>query len=188
MNGTARGGGTPGRPLDDVAAAILTLSDTVARGQGADASGDVIAAFLADMGATIVRRDVLTDDRETISARLTEYADQDRVALVLTTGGSGLAARDVTPEATLAVVDRLAPGLVEAARAQTSAKTSLAMLSRAVAGVRGRTLIINLPGSPNGVREWLDVLAPVLPHAVRILRGDAGPWGRDHRTDIAHKG
>ena len=172
------------RPLDGVRAAILTLSDTVARGQGADASGDVIAEVLAGLGATIIRRDVLTDDRDAISARLIDYADRDSAALVLTTGGSGFAPRDVTPEATLAVVDRLAPGLVEAARVQTAAKTPLAMLSRAVAGVRGRTLIVNLPGNPKAVREWLDVLVPVLHHAVRLLKDDAQPWGQDHRFDV----
>jgi len=171
-------------PLDGVRAAILTLSDTVARGQGADTSGDVIAEVLAGLGATIIRRDVLTDDRDAISARLIDYADRDGAALVLTTGGSGFAPRDVTPEATLAVVDRLAPGLVEAARVQTAVKTPLAMLSRAVAGVRGRTLIVNLPGNPKAVREWLDVLVPVLHHVVRLLKGDAKPWGQDHRFDV----
>ncbi len=184
--GTVTGGGK--RPLEGVPVAILTLSDTVARGQGTDSSGDLITDTMVGLGATIIRRDVLTDEQDAISARLVEYADRDGAALVLTTGGSGLAPRDVTPEATLAVVDRLAPGLVEAARAQTMAKTPLAMLSRAIAGVRGRTLIVNLPGSPSGVREWLEVLAPVLPHAVRIVRGDPGPWGRDHRADIAQKG
>ncbi|MGH2360836.1 MAG: MogA/MoaB family molybdenum cofactor biosynthesis protein [bacterium] len=170
-------------PLAGVNAAILTLSDTVARGQGADTSGDVIAEVLAGLGATIVRRDVLTDDREAISARLIEYADRMGVNLVLTTGGSGFAPRDVTPEATLAVVERLAPGLVEAARSQTFVTTPLAMLSRAVAGVRTRTLIVNLPGSPTAVGEWLAVLAPVLPHAVRLLKGDGPAWGQDHRSD-----
>ncbi len=184
--GTVTGGGK--RPLEGVPVAILTLSDTVARGQGTDSSGDLITDTMVGLGATIIRRDVLTDEQDAISARLVEYADRDGAALVLTTGGSGLAPRDVTPEATLAVVDRLAPGLVEAARAQTMAKTPLAMLSRAIAGVRGRTLIVNLPGSPSGVREWLEVLTPVLPHAVRIVRGDTGPWGRDHRADIAQKG
>ena len=170
-------------PLAGVNAAILTLSDTVARGQGADTSGDVIAEVLAGLGATIVRRDVLTDDREAISAGLIEYTDRMGVNLVMTTGGSGFAPRDVTPEATLAVVERLAPGLVEAARSQTSAGTPLAMLSRAVAGVRARTLIVNLPGSPKAVGEWLAVLAPVLPHAVRLLKGEGPAWGQDHRSD-----
>lgn len=170
-------------PLDGVPVAILTLSDTVSRGRGADSSGDAIAEILTGAGAVIRRRDVLADERDLISARLIEYADRDGVALVLTTGGSGLAARDVTPEATLAVVERLAPGLVEAARTQTAARTPLAMLSRAVAGVRGRTLIVNLPGSPGGVREWLEVLMPALPHAVRLVAGEGPPWGRDHRAD-----
>jgi molybdenum cofactor synthesis domain-containing protein len=172
-------------PLAGVRVAILTLSDTVAAGRGPDESGEAIAARLSGLGAVIARRDVLTDDRAAISARLIEYADRDDLALVLTTGGSGLAPRDVTPEATLAVIDRLAPGLVEAARLQTLSRTPLAMLSRAVAGVRGHTLIVNLPGSPGAVREWLDVLAPALPHAVKILRGSAGPWGRDHRADLS---
>jgi molybdenum cofactor synthesis domain-containing protein len=170
-------------PLDGVPVAILTLSDTVARGAGADASGDVIAEILTGLGATISRRDVLTDDRDAISARLIEYADRDGVALVLTTGGSGLAPRDVTPEATLAVIDRQAPGLVEAARVQTATKSPLAMMSRAVAGTRGRTLIVNLPGSPKAVREWLEVLSPVFKHAVRLLKGDGPQWGRDHSTE-----
>jgi molybdenum cofactor synthesis domain-containing protein len=157
--------------------AILTLSDTVARGQGADTSGDVIASTLSAHGATIVRRGVLTDDQEAISAALKRYADDDGVALVLTTGGSGLAPRDVTPEATLAVVDRLAPGLVEAARAQTQARTPLAMLSRAVAGALGSALVVNLPGSPKAARESLEVLLPVLPHAVELLAGESGESG-----------
>jgi molybdenum cofactor synthesis domain-containing protein len=153
----------------------------VAKGRGEDRSGEVIADALGTLGARVVRREVLSDDKEAISAALAQMADQDGVALILTTGGSGLGPRDVTPEATLAVVDRLAPGLVEAARAQTHARTPLAMLSRAVAGVRGRTLIVNLPGSPSAVREWLDILLPVLPHAVRLVRGESAPWGRDHR-------
>lgn len=167
--------------MADVTVAVLTLSDTVARGRGEDASGAVIQEAMASLGATVVRRDVLADDRVAIRRRLRQYADRDRVGLVLTTGGSGLGPRDVTPEATLDVVERLAPGLVEAARVQTLGRTPLAMLSRAVAGVRGHTLIVNLPGSPAAVREWLEVLGPVLPHAIRVIRGQTGPWGRDHR-------
>ena len=175
-------------PLDGVPVAILTLSDTVARGQGKDTSGDVVASTLSAQGAVIVRREALSDERDAISAALARFADHDHVTLVLTTGGSGLAPRDVTPEATLAVVDRLVPGLVEVARAQTVSRTPLAMLSRAVAGLRGQTLIINLPGSPTAVREWLEILLPVLPHAVRILRGAAGPWGHDHRGEVSRPG
>lgn len=167
--------------LDGVPVAILTLSDTVARGQGTDTSGEVIASALVALGARIVRREVLEDDRDAISRALIQYADEDRVALILTTGGSGFSPRDVTPEATLAVCDRLAPGLVEAARMRTLERTPLAMLSRAVAGIRGKTLVINLPGSPKAVQEWLEILLPVLPHAVQMAGGDAGVWGRDHR-------
>ena len=169
--------------LEGIPVAILTLSDTVARGQGTDTSGEVIASAVAALGALIVRREVLEDDQEAISRTLIRYADEDRVALVLTTGGSGFSPRDVTPEATLAVCDRLAPGLVEAARIRTLDRTPLAMLSRAAAGIRGRTLVVNLPGSPAAVREWLEILLPVLPHAVRMAGGDAGVWGRDHRLD-----
>jgi len=101
---------------------------------------------------------------------------------VLTTGGSGVAPRDVTPEATLRVVERQVPGIPEAARVATSARSPLAALSRAVAGVRGRTLIVNLPGSPKGVREWMDVLLPILPHAVELLQERPFEWGREHRA------
>lgn len=167
--------------LEGVPVAVLTLSDTVARGQGTDTSGEVLVSALAALGALVVRREVLPDDREAISRALIRYADEDGVALVLTTGGSGFSPRDVTPEATLAVCDRLAPGLVEAARIRTLDRTPLAMLSRAAAGIRGRTLVINLPGSPAAVREWLEILLPVLPHAVQMAGGDAGVWGRDHR-------
>lgn len=167
--------------LEGVPVAILTLSDTVARGQGTDTSGEVIASALTALGALIVRREVLEDDREAIIRALIRYADEDGVALILTTGGSGFSPRDVTPEATLAVCDRLAPGLVEAARIRTLDRTPLAMLSRAAAGLRGRTLVINLPGSPAAVREWLEILLPVLPHAVQMAGGDAGVWGKDHR-------
>lgn len=168
-------------PLEGIPVAILTLSDTVARGQGTDTSGEVIASALAALGALVVRREVLEDDREAIIRALIRYADEDGVALILTTGGSGFSPRDVTPEATLAVCDRLAPGLVEAARIRTLDRTPLAMLSRAAAGIRGRTLVINLPGSPAAVREWLEILLLVLPHAVQMAGGDAGVWGRDHR-------
>ncbi len=169
--------------LEGVRVAVLTLSDTVARGQGTDASGEAIVSALTGLGAQVVRREVLGDDQEAISRALVRYCDEDGVALVLTTGGSGLSPRDVTPEATIAVCDRLAPGLVEAARIRTAKRTPLAMLSRAAAGIRGRTLVINLPGSPAAVREWLEILLPVLPHAVRMAGGEVGVWGRDHRAD-----
>lgn len=162
---------------------MLTLSDSIARGEHADSSGDVVVETVASLGAEVIARDVLPDDAERISARLRAYADELHADLVLTTGGSGVAPRDVTPEATLQVVDRLVPGIGETARARTLAQTPLAILSRGVAGIRGRTLIINLPGSPKGVREWLDVILPVLGHALELLQERPRRWGdpHDHR-------
>lgn len=160
--------------------AVLTLSDRVARGAQADRSGDLIAEIVSRHGGQVVARDVLPDDRERIAARLRAYADQLGADLVLTTGGSGVALRDVTPEATLQVVDRLVPGLVEAARVQTLAATPLAMVARGVAGIRRRTLIVNLPGSPRAVEEWLAVILPALGHAVELLQDRPRPWGEPH--------
>lgn len=150
---------------------ILTLSDRSARGERPDASGPVIRAFAqTELRAEVAAEAVLPDDRAQIEALLRQWCDERRLDVIFTTGGTGFAPRDVTPEATRAVIDREAPGLAEAMRAESLKVTKHAMLSRAVCGLRGRTLIINLPGSPKGVRENLATLAPVLPHAVELLR------------------
>jgi molybdopterin adenylyltransferase len=172
--------GAGGR-LRGVRCGILTASDRVSRGEGPNESGDYLVAALQAEGAEVVAHVVLPDDLEAIARSLADMVDSLRANLVLTTGGSGVAPRDVTPEATLRVVERQVPGIAEAARIATAARTPLAMLSRAVAGIRGRTLIINLPGSPKAVREWMEVILPVLRHAVELLGDTRLEWGREHR-------
>jgi molybdenum cofactor synthesis domain-containing protein len=158
---------------------ILTLSDAGAQGAREDRSGTVIAELLATAGeggaplGAIARRDLLPDDRAAIAATLRSWCDEG-LDLIFTTGGTGLGPRDFTPDATADVIDFPVPGMAEAMRAVSLAKTPLAMLSRAVVGVRGRTLIANLPGSPKGVRECIEALLPALPHALEILRGRGG--------------
>ncbi len=154
---------------------ILTASDRSARGERADASGPALANLIRDRGWIVSRQAILPDDEAMLRAVLTEWADSGEVDVILTTGGTGFAPRDVTPEATRAVIEREAPGLAEAMRSAGLAKTPHAMLSRAVAGIRGRVLIINLPGSPKGALENLEVVLPALEHAVHLLREeDAG--------------
>lgn len=162
--------------------AILTCSDQGARGERTDSSGQWIRGWASSRGAEVKGHRVVPDDRAVIEAALIHFCDVDRVDLVLTTGGTGLGPRDVTPEATLAVVDRQVPGLPERMRAATSALTPTAVLSRAVAGIRGRTLILNLPGNPKGVRECLEAVEDVLPHALAVLTGRIRDHGRaeDH--------
>ncbi|HFC10025.1 MAG TPA: MogA/MoaB family molybdenum cofactor biosynthesis protein [Chloroflexi bacterium] len=152
--------------------AILTVSDRSARGAREDRSGPALADAVRARGWEVAHTAILADDLPALRDTLARWADSDAYDVILTTGGTGFAPRDVTPEATLAVVERLAPGLAEAMRAASLQITPHAMLSRAVAGIRGATLIINLPGSPKAALENLEVIAPVLPHAVSLLRGD----------------
>lgn len=166
--------------LHGVRCAILTASERVSRGEGQDDSGRFLAETIAAEGGEVVRQVVVPDDLEAIAGALVDMADREGADLVLTTGGSGVAPKDVTPEATLRVIERQVPGLPEAARIATAQSSPLAMLSRAVAGVRGRTLIINLPGSPRGVREWMAVILPGLRHAVALLTEKPMTWGQEH--------
>jgi molybdopterin adenylyltransferase len=152
--------------------AVLTLSDKGASGQREDTSGKVLAEMLSSIDGKIEKYEVIPDDRALIQEKLVFYADQLRVDVIATTGGTGIGPRDVTPEATHAVIDKEIPGMAEAMRLAGLQKTPFAMISRAIVGCRGTTLIINLPGSPKGVRENLQAILPAIPHAVEKLKGD----------------
>ena len=151
---------------------ILTISDKGWRGQRYDESGRTIKDSLSPLDTIVVKYEVIPDEKDVIAGKLAEWADEGSMDIILTTGGTGLGPRDVTPEATLSIVDKVVPGLTETMRAETFAVTPSAILSRAVAGVRGKCLIINLPGSPKAVRECLEVILPVIPHAVEIIKGE----------------
>jgi molybdopterin adenylyltransferase len=158
-------------------AAVLTISDRGSRGERDDLSGPAVQDMLRNAGFTIAHYGVLPDDGPLIQERLRSLADDSCMDLIVTTGGTGLTPRDVTPEATLAVIEREVPGIAEAMRFSSLAKTPHAMLSRAVAGTRGRTLIINLPGSLRGARENLQVVLPALDHALEKIKGDQSECG-----------
>ncbi len=155
-----------------IRAAILTISDKGSRGERIDQSGPALARWLAERGVEIAASAIIADERTLIAGALRQWSDSQEADLILTTGGTGLSPRDVTPEATLQVVDRVVPGFSEAMRAASLAKTPHAMLSRAVCGIRSRTLILNLPGSPAGAMENLEAVWPAVPHAIRKLQGD----------------
>jgi molybdopterin adenylyltransferase len=149
---------------------ILTMSDKGSRGEREDKSGPAIREMVAGIGK-VVKYEIIPDDQPLIAETLIEWADGGDVDVILTNGGTGLSARDVTPDATLSVIDKSVPGIAEAMRAKSLTVTPTAMLSRAIAGMRGNCLIINLPGSPKAVRECLEVVLPALPHAVEIIKG-----------------
>jgi len=159
-------------------AAVITVSDKGASGERQDESGDALERLLKEAGAVSVARVMVPDERDRIATALREYCGGNRVDLIITTGGTGLAPRDVTPEATLDVIDRGAPGFAEAVRAESMKITPRAMLSRAVSGISGSTLILNFPGSPKACIESFTVVRPALAHALELLSGLGGECAR----------
>ena len=157
--------------------AILTLSDQGSQGKRPDTSGDILREIAEKIPAKVVTYEILPDEQPKIEDRLRTLSDRGEVDLIITTGGTGVSPRDVTPDATLKVIDRQVPGMAEAMRSEGYKKTPRAMISRAVVGIRRETLIINLPGSPKGVRESMEVLLPVLPHVLEKLKGDPTECG-----------
>jgi molybdenum cofactor synthesis domain-containing protein len=164
---------------------ILTLSDRSSRGERADSSGPALADLIQAESWSVVKQSLLPDEASAIQEVLTNWADSGELDVILTTGGTGFSARDVTPEATRAVIEREAPGLAEAMRAASFKVTPHAMLSRIVTGIRKKTLIVNLPGSPKGAVENLQVIVPVLPHAVQLLQED--PSSESTHSGLSHK-
>jgi molybdopterin adenylyltransferase len=159
--------------------AIITLSDKGSVGERIDESGKLIGEMVVEIGASVSSYQILPDEKNLIINELSKLSDSGEIDLILTTGGTGVAPRDVTPEATQAVIDRELPGMAEAMRAESLKKTPHAMISRAVAGIRKKTLIVNLPGSPKAVRENLAVILPAIPHAVEKIKGDPSDCARN---------
>ena len=164
--------------LEGIRIAVLTISERSSRGERPDESGPLLRGVVLEKGGEVVLFGVLPDDRTVIRRELERVADGGLADVVLTTGGTGFAPRDVTPEATKDVMDREAPGLAEAMRAESQKKTATAMLSRAAAGIRKATLIVNLPGSPRAARENFEVILPALAHAVELLKGRVADCGK----------
>jgi molybdopterin adenylyltransferase len=158
-------------------ASVITISDRGSRGEREDKSGPEIIMMLRDIGLDIVETKIIPDEKDQIIKTLIDYADIKGIDLIITTGGTGVSPRDVTPDATLEVIDKEVPGMAEAMRRASAVKTPHAMISRAVVGIRGNSLIVNLPGSPKAVRENLAVILPALKHAVEKIRGDDAECG-----------
>lgn len=158
--------------------AIITASDKGSRGERQDQSGQVIRELVEEIGGELAEYQVIPDELELIREKLCWLVDERGIDLIFTTGGTGLGPRDVTPDATLQVIDRLVPGIAEVMRMESLKKTNRAMLSRAVAGQRKQSLIINLPGSPRAVQECLEVILPALPHGIEIMKGQTGECAR----------
>ncbi len=156
----------------EIHAGVITISDKGSRGEREDKSGPEIIAILKDAGINVSCSKIILDEKDQIKETLIDFADKKNIPLIVTTGGTGVSPRDVTPDATLEVIDKAVPGMAEAMRQASAAITPHAMISRAVVGIRGRSLIINLPGSPKAVRENLAVLLPALKHAVEKIKGD----------------
>ncbi len=154
-----------------IRAVVITVSDACSRGERVDESGEALVRLLTEIGAEVAAKEIVNDDLEPLAGKLRTYADQPDVNLIVTTGGTGFSPRDNTPEATLRVIEREAAGLAEAMRFVTLKDTPMAMISRGVCGIRSGTLIVNLPGSPKGVRESFAVIRPVLNHAIALLAG-----------------
>jgi len=158
--------------------AILTISDRGSKGEREDSSGPLIKEMVKDLPGEVIHYEIIPDEKEKIVEALKKSADQFKADLILTTGGTGLSPRDVTPDATLNVIEKQVPGFAEAMRAESLKKTPYAMISRAIVGIRGSSLIVNLPGSPKSVRENLSVILPALPHALSKLKGDPSECGQ----------
>ena len=165
--------------MKPIRAAVVTVSDTGYTGQREDVSGPLLCALVTEIGVEVVRQTIVPDEHGEIVAMLANLADEMALDLVITTGGTGLTPRDVTPEATRAVIERQVPGLAEVLRFRGYRHTEMAVISRGLAGIRGRTLIINLPGNPRAVRQGMETLAPIIPHAVQMIRGE----DTEHETD-----